>query len=146
LGRGVNDRRRPYLCDKAQNPLPVADVDLVVLEASNRSLQPAQVPACIALGAEEDRALVAVDSVHLPSSAPEILTNLTPDQARRACYNHSPWHEHFSGTQPYRARISDCKREQPDNTTNAEKSAVPFSRTLLNRQKKPHLVQPARVD
>ena len=81
LRRRVNDGRRTELVHQVQAPLPIANVQLVVMEPRQRLLQPLLIPAGIALRTEEDGALVVVDAMNLVSQVMEISTDLRPDQA-----------------------------------------------------------------
>jgi hypothetical protein len=56
----------------------------MVNESHDGALEPLLIPTCVTLGAEEDRALVVVDTVHLPAFAREVDANLRSNQARRA--------------------------------------------------------------
>ena len=81
----MDDHTGAHLADERQDPGPVADVELVVDEAFDLGGEAALIPACVALGAEEHRALVVVDAVHrVAQLAGEVGADLGADQARGA--------------------------------------------------------------
>ena len=80
LGRRVDDHRGPGLGDHRVDPGPVAHVDLAMVKARKGVVQPALVPARVALGAEEDRPLVVVDAMDFEPALAEIQTHLGSDQ------------------------------------------------------------------
>src|ERR1700677_2653769 len=67
LGRGVHHGVRLELLQKIEHALAVADIDLVMYKTLNRTLKPALIPSRIAQRAEEDRALIVINSVNLPA-------------------------------------------------------------------------------
>jgi hypothetical protein len=79
----VDDQVGSRLGNEARDALAVADVELVVLEALCRLLEPAQVPGRVAVLAEEVAAEVVVDAVDAPVALVEEGDHLGADQPAR---------------------------------------------------------------
>lgn len=85
LGGGVDDGIGLDLGDEVEDALTVADVELVMDEALQVFLEALLVPSGISLRAEEDGALVIINSVNLVTElAREVVAYLRADQARRS--------------------------------------------------------------
>jgi hypothetical protein len=77
LGSRVHDRIWLQLSQQVEHPLAVADVQLnVPVVIPQLLLQPALVPAGVALGSEEHRPLVVVEAHHLPAAPREVHAHL----------------------------------------------------------------------
>lgn len=81
LGGGMHDCIGSDLRDELENSLAVADIQLVVDEALQLSHEALLVPPSVSLWAEEDGALVIIDSVNLVAEfIGEVVTNLGADK------------------------------------------------------------------
>lgn len=85
LGRCVDDCIGLYFGHQVEDTLSVADIQFVVDEALQLALEALLVPAGVALGTEEDGALVVINSVNLvPELFGEVMTHLGANEARGA--------------------------------------------------------------
>ena len=85
LRGGVDNRGGLHLPDQREHPGAVADVEFVVNEARKVLLQPALIPARVALRAEKDGALVVVEAMNLIAElARKMGADLRADQSRGA--------------------------------------------------------------
>jgi hypothetical protein len=84
LGGGVDDRAGTQLPDQLGDPVPLADVELVMRETRRGALNPGERFPRIACGTEEVGAHVVVDSVDGPSRVGEMKDGLRADEAARA--------------------------------------------------------------
>ena len=81
-GGGVDDGGRPEALEQVEHALAVADVEFVVGERRAEVFREAGlVPAGIALRAEEDRALVVVDAVDVPTELGEVDADFGADES-----------------------------------------------------------------
>jgi len=71
LGGGMNDEAGTELLNQRQDAIAVADIEGFVAIAGDFAAQPVEDPARIALGAEEDGAMVIVDSNNVETLAGE---------------------------------------------------------------------------
>lgn len=69
------------LLNQSTQPVPVTNVEFVVLKTSNRFREAILVPAGITLGTEKYRPLVVVHAVNRPTFRREVLTYFRADQA-----------------------------------------------------------------
>jgi hypothetical protein len=67
----VDDQIGTQLIDESQKLVSLADIQGAMLIARDFTPQPVQYPTGIALGSEEDRAMIAVDSVDLETATPK---------------------------------------------------------------------------
>ena len=117
LRSGVHDDRGLQLLHERQDAGAVSHVQFVVNEASNLPLQPALVPASVALRTEEHRALVVVHTVDRVPLASEVRTDLAADQPGRSGHKHglhclaNP----FTARDPRPSRESGSPRLRPAN-------------------------------
>jgi hypothetical protein len=82
LGRSVDDDRWAQLRDKVAQALPIPDVKLVMLESPQLAFESPLIPACVALRAKENGALVVVDPVYKVACPRKVGADLAADQAR----------------------------------------------------------------
>jgi hypothetical protein len=80
LRGGVHDEVRALLADHRVHPVAVANVDVMVGEASSLRTQSPQVPFRVAAGTEEVSSHVVVDPVHRPAPAVEIGDEFRADE------------------------------------------------------------------
>jgi hypothetical protein len=80
LGGGVDDQGGPCLRDEPRDPGAVADVEVVVLEATRLAPEPLEVPGRVPVRAEEVAPHVVVDAVHAPAALVEEGHHLRPDE------------------------------------------------------------------
>src|SRR5580658_7930221 len=67
LRGGVDDQVRTHFVEQSEHALAVADIERRVLIAGNLLPQAIEDPTGVALGTEENRAMIVVDSVNLES-------------------------------------------------------------------------------
>ena len=80
----MDNRVWPNSVDKSQHAIAIADVEFVVDKVGQRLNQTLLVPPRVTGGAKEDRPLVVVDSMDLPSQGVEMRDNLAADEPRGA--------------------------------------------------------------
>ena len=83
LRRRVHDGVRLQLAQQRVNPRAVADVEFVMLEILPGAGEPLLHPSRVAAGSEEDRALIAVHSVHVPAECGEVGDHFRADESGR---------------------------------------------------------------
>src|SRR5580698_10573544 len=71
LRGGVDDQVRTYFAQQGEHAVAVADIERRVVIAGNVLTQAIQNPTGVALGTEENRAMIVVDSVNLESLTSE---------------------------------------------------------------------------
>src|ERR1017187_1434937 len=94
LCRGVDDQAGPQFFHQRQHAGAVADIQRLMPVAGDFAAQPVQHPARVALGTEEDRSMVIVNSGDAESLAREENRHLGTDQATRASYQNR-WDGHL---------------------------------------------------
>ena len=88
LSRRMHDCRGSQPLYERRDSAAIANVEFVVHESGQLSLQPRLVPPIVSLRAEEHRTLVVVHPVNgVAETAPEVLRDLGTNQTRRTCDN-----------------------------------------------------------
>jgi len=90
LGSRMDDQVRLQFLHQRQHGRAVADVDCRVAVVRNLGLQLPKYPACIALGTEENRPMVAVDSGDGKTPSGEPACHLRTYQAAGASHKNCP--------------------------------------------------------
>jgi hypothetical protein len=80
----VDDRLWPHLLDEPEHTLSIADIEFVMSETPQRLREPALVPPGVARGSEEDRPLVIIDTMDVPSESVEVRRHFAANQPRRS--------------------------------------------------------------
>ena len=93
LGCRVDNGVRTNRVNKSQHAIPIADVEFMVDKAWQCLDQSLLVPPRVAGGAKEDRPLVVVDAMDLPSQGVEMRDDLAADEPRGTSNEQFAFHE-----------------------------------------------------
>jgi len=84
LSRSVNNGSGANLLKKIQHSLAITNIQFVMHEIGKCFDQPILIPASIPLRPEEDRPLIIIDSMNLPTKARKMQTDFRSNEPRRA--------------------------------------------------------------